>query len=71
MGRITRNLEERQQLWQELELTKHQASEDERLIIDVNLLSLEATNNRDQGIKSSEEFGRLRRALAETNFGKF
>ena len=71
VGRITRNLEERQELLKELELVKNQADEDERLLLDVNLLSLEAANNRDQGIKNSAESGEFRRALAETNFGKF
>lgn len=70
VGRITRNLEERQELLQELEFVKNQASEDERLLLDVNLLSLEIANNRDQGIKNSETLKR-KRQLAETNFGKF
>ena len=71
IGRITRNLEERQTLLEELEMTKDQASEDGRLLVDVNLLSLKAANNRDQGIKNSEEFNNSRKQLAEINFGRF
>ena len=69
VGRITRSLEEREELLQKLELTKDQTGEYERLLLDVNLLSLEAANNRDQGIKNSEEFKKRKRQLAETNFG--
>ncbi|MBL4755808.1 MAG: hypothetical protein JKY52_19720 [Flavobacteriales bacterium] len=71
IGRITQNLEERQQLLRELEMAKELASEDERLLLDINLLSLEAANNRDQGIKNSEKSRINRRQLAEANFGKF
>ena len=71
VGRITRNLEERQQLWQELESAKDQAGAYERQLLDVNLLSLEAANNRDRGIKNSEEFAKRRSQLALTNFGAF
>lgn len=71
VGRITRNLDEREELLRELELTKHLSSEDERLLLDVNLFSLEAANNRERGIKNSEKFTKHRKQLAETNFGKF
>lgn len=71
VGRITRDLEERQQILKELETLKEQASEDERLLLDVNLLSLEASNKRDQQLKTNQESRERRKQLAETNFGQF
>lgn len=71
VGRITRDLEERQKLLQELEALKDQIGTDERKLLDVNLLSLKASNNRDQGIKNTQEFNEFRMQLAETNFGDF
>lgn len=71
VGRITRDLEERQKLLQELEAVKDQLGTDERNLLDVNLLSLKASNNRDQGIKNTKEFNEFRMQLAETNFGDF
>jgi tetratricopeptide (TPR) repeat protein len=69
VGRITRSLEERTELLNELELKKNQTGEYERLLLEVNILSLKAANNRDQGIKNSEEFVKKRNRLAEKNFG--
>ncbi|MEL7122873.1 MAG: hypothetical protein AAFO07_25725, partial [Bacteroidota bacterium] len=46
VGGITRNTKERQNFLRELELAKDQSSVDERLLLDVNILSLIATNNR-------------------------
>lgn len=71
VGRITRNLEERQHLLSELETVKDKVSPDERLLLDIFMPSMVAMNNRDQGIGSSPEAGRNRRALAEANFRKF
>ncbi|GAB5555301.1 MAG: hypothetical protein Sapg2KO_48920 [Saprospiraceae bacterium] len=71
VGRITRDLEERQKILQELEAVKDQVGPDERKLIEVNMLSLEAANNRDQGIKNTQEFNKSRMQLAETNFGDF
>jgi len=71
VARITRNLEERQQILKELEQFKSQISEDERLLLDVNILTHIASNNRDQGIPNTPEFNQKRFALAEQNFGAF
>jgi outer membrane PBP1 activator LpoA protein len=70
VGRITQNLEERQELLKEIELKKEQTGEYERLLLDVNIRSLKAANNRDQGIKNSEKFVKSRNQLAERNFGR-
>ena len=71
VGRITRNLEERQRLLSELQAIKDQVAEDERLLLDIFMPSMQAMNNRDQGIRSSAQAGRDRRARAEINFRKF
>ncbi len=71
IGRITRDLEERQSLFAELDSLKDNASEDERLLLDVNLLSMQSANNRGLGIPNMPEDNRKRVSLAETNFGKF
>lgn len=71
IGRITRNLEERQQLYAELEARKNEASPDERMLIDVNLLSMQAANNRGLGIENTQESTSTRMQLAEKNFGAF
>lgn len=71
VGRITRNLEERQQLLSELEAINGKVGEDEQLLLDIFIPSMRALNNRDQGIRSSPEAGEERRAKAEANFRKF
>ena len=71
IGRITRNLEERQQLYAELQARKSEASPDQRLLIDVNLLSIQAANNRGLGIANTQESTQTRMQLAEKNFGAF
>lgn len=71
LGRITRDPAERQVLFDELESRKDQAGADERLLLDVNLLSLQAANQRDQGVPVSQEFTTHRRQVAEMNFGEF
>ncbi|OEK00403.1 hypothetical protein BFP97_02240 [Roseivirga sp. 4D4] len=71
IGRITRNLEERQRLFAELDSLKDNAGEDERMLLDVNLLSMQSANNRGLGIPNSPEANRRRVELAERNFGKF
>lgn len=71
VGRITRNLEERQQLFEELNSKKEQASPDERLLLDVNLLSMQAANNRGLGLPSDPGSALARMQLAEKNFGAF
>ena len=71
VGRITRNLNEREQLLQELLVEEKEASSYENLLLDVYLLSVEAYNNRDKGIKSSSEFFSQRKQIAESNFREF
>lgn len=71
VGRITRNLEERLKLTAELEAILDDLAPDERKLVEVNLLSLKAANNRDRGISNSVEFNQKRRQLAEQNFGAF
>lgn len=71
VGRITRDLGERERLLVELEAAKDQADADERMLLDVNMLSMLAANNRGRGIQNSAEFNTMRRELAEKNFGAF
>jgi len=71
VGRITRNLEERQRLFEELDAKKNLAGKDERLLLDVNLKSMEASNNRGMGIPNTLESTTARMQLAEKNFGAF
>jgi|GEM_PF-750500 len=71
VARITKNLAERQQLLLELEGAKHGVDGDERTLLDVNILSHIAANNRDLGIANGKEFNEKRWALAEKNFGAF
>jgi tetratricopeptide (TPR) repeat protein len=71
VGRITRDLTERQQLLTELEEAKPQTTGGERLLLDIFMPSMIAMNNRDLGIRSSAEAGEQRRAQSETNFRAF
>ena len=71
LGRISRDVNERERLYEEIQLLYPDIGSDERLLVDVNLLSLEAANNRDRGIKNSQSFNQERRKIAEANFGKF
>jgi hypothetical protein len=71
VGRITRSLPERQTILAKLEREKNRASPYERMLLDVNIMSLKAANNRDLGITNTEEFSQKRSELALTNFGKF
>ncbi len=70
-GRITRELEEREILLEELQMVKDKASYDEKLLLDVYLLSIESYNNRDKGIIATSEFNAKRRQISESNFRKF
>lgn len=71
VGRITRDLNEREKLLQSLlEIRKH-TTHDENLLLDVYLLNIEAYNDRDKGIKVSAEFNSKRSQLAESNFREF
>jgi len=71
VGRITRDLEEREMLLAELEAQKHLADPDEAMLLEVNMFSMQAANNRGRGIENSPEFNAMRRQLAEKNFGAF
>lgn len=71
VARITQNLQERQQILKELQETKHLVGDDERLLLDVNILSHIAANNRDLGKSNPTDFNQKRWALAEKNFGAF
>jgi len=71
IGRITRDSEERQRLFEELNANKEQAGADERLLLDVNMLSMKASNNRDLGVANTPESTKARMQLAERNFGTF
>ena len=71
VGRITRELEEREILLEELQMVKDKASYDEKLLLDVYLLSIESYNNRDIGIIATSEFNAKRSHISESNFRKF
>ncbi len=70
VGRITRNLEERKRIQQEL-LAEHFENGDEKLLLDVYLLSIEAYNSREEGITLTPEFRSKRKRIAESNFREF
>ncbi len=71
VARITKDLEERQEILNELQKLKHHVEADERLLLDVNILSHIAANNRDLGKSNTAEFNQNRWSLAEKNFGTF
>lgn len=71
VGRITRELKEREILLQELQAVRDSVSSDEKLLLDVYLLSIESYNNRDKGIEATSEFNAKRRQISESNFRKF
>lgn len=71
VGRITRNLTERQKLLAELETAAYKATADEQLLLDIFIPSMVAMNNRAQGIQSQPEVNEKRRAQSEANFKVF
>ncbi|MCE7997128.1 MAG: hypothetical protein HEP71_34530 [Roseivirga sp.] len=71
VGRITQNLEERQKLIIDLEAVKDKVGMDERILLDIFMPSMQAMNNRDQGISTSPEDRKARRTQAEANFRRF
>ncbi len=71
VARITRDLDERKEILEFLLQNIDQVDPDERMLLDVNILSHIAANNRDQGMPNSQEFNQSRRVLAEKNFGAF
>ena len=71
VGRITRDAAEKQQLLKDLQLNMTQAGPDERKLLEVNMLSIAASVNRDRGTSNTAEFNKIRREIAEKNFGAF
>lgn len=71
VGRITKNLNEREKLLRELVTVSKKANDDEKLLLDVYLLSIEAYNNRDKRIKGTSEFKSKRIQITESNFREF
>ena len=71
VARITRNPKEKEQLLRELQQDSRQLDPYERILLDVNKLSIAASVNRDRGIPNATEFSQNRRELAEKNFGAF
>lgn len=71
VGRITRDVLERENLLEEVREARASESNDVGLLLDVYLLSMESYNNRDKGIKSTPAFHANRKKLAESNFRKF
>ena len=71
VGRITRDLNEREKLLQELLTLDTETNTDENLLLEVYLSSIKAYNNRDKGIPGSSEFKDQRRQVATSNFRKF
>ena len=71
VGRITRNLDERQKLLEELLSVQDKVSPDEQLLLEVYLSSMESYNNRDKGIRASAESMAKRKQMVETNFKEF
>jgi len=71
VGRITRDLNEREAIYEDILSQMTSLSDDERLLLDVYLKSIEATNNRDKGIEMPDDFMSNRKLQAESNFRKF
>ena len=71
VGRITRNLDEREKLLEELLSVQDKVSPDEQLLLEVYLSSMESYNNRDKGIKASAESMAKRKQMVESNFREF
>ncbi len=71
VGRITRNLNEREKLLEELLLVRNEVSPEEQLLLEVYLSSMESYNNRDKGITASAESKAKRKQMVESNFREF
>jgi hypothetical protein len=71
IARITRDAQEKEQLLKDLQLNITAAGPEERKLLEVNMLSIAASVNRDRGISNTQEFNERRRDLAEKNFGEF
>ncbi len=71
VGRITRNLDEREKLLRELLLVQDKVSPDEQLLLEVYLSSMQSYNDRDKGIRGSAESMAKRKQMVEINFREF
>lgn len=71
VGRISRNPEEKKQLLGDIQLNMEFLGPIERSLVEVNMLSIAASVNRDLGIPNTPEFNEQRRQTAEMNFGNF
>lgn len=71
VGKITRDLEERQKLWDEINKKKHKASEDDQLLLEITLITMELFNARDQNIDLGDDFRNRFLEIAENNYGIF
>lgn len=70
VARNTRDLQERKELLNFLKQHKDQAKGNEALLLEVNMLLVQAYNNRDQGIQDSV-FTQTMLKVAESNLGEF
>lgn len=68
LARLTTNLEERLQLFEELKAKKSQITGDERLVLDVYIALTEFTNVREQDPEKAPAYLEKALQLAETNF---
>jgi len=71
VGRITQDTEERKAILADLEAHFAEADPDEKMLLAVNMQSLQASNNRDEGIPNAAGASQKRRQMAEENFGAF
>ena len=71
VGKISRDLDERVRLLNEINAEKNDATEDDQLLLDITLTTLELMNARDQKIKLEPEFITHFRNLGENNYRKF
>jgi tetratricopeptide (TPR) repeat protein len=71
VGKITRNLDERITIFEEVNREKHKASEDDLLLLEITLKTMELFNKRDQNIEINDQFIREFYHLGESNYRKF
>jgi hypothetical protein len=71
VGKITRDLEERLQLLEELQKEKQLASEDDQLLLEITLKTMELFNARDQGLQLEPAFYEAFTDLGVENYRKF
>lgn len=71
IGRISRDLEERRVILAELEAEKESVDAEGRLLLDIFMPSIQAMNDRDQGVQKGAEHRRVRRVRARADFAAF